>query len=208
MKIVLTGAPGTGKTTLAKALVKKFNQNKYRRPNMKIAITGADKTGVTSLGSWVSGKRFTLLQEAATLALIAGFKLDHKVDVETELWIATKQLEMERMAGDNFVADRSFVDIHAYVNYYFHEDRALINLIGRIADKAMNSYDIVIHCPAGQFPIENNGVRVTSAAYQWKIDRRIKGTLALHHKEYHTVKGTLKERMAQVEEIIRKAGAI
>lgn len=168
---------------------------------MKIAVTGADKTGVTSVASLIT--KFTHLPEAATQALIAGFKLDRKVTRETELWIATKQFEMEQMAGPDFVADRCFVDLHAYADYYFHDDHALMNIIGSMACRAIEGYDIVIYCPAGEFPIENNGVRNTSKHYQRLIDKRIKGTLGHFEKNYHIVSGGVKERIAQIDAILK-----
>lgn len=170
---------------------------------MKIAITGADKTGVTSIASLIGNGKVTFITEAATQALIAGFKLDRKVTREAELWMAFKQFETEQSAGEHFIADRCFVDIHAYADYFFHDDLPVMNVIGGMAYKAIESYDVVIHCPAGEFPIERNGIRPTSKHYQRLIDRRIKGTLALYQKDYYTVRGTLTERIKQVEEILK-----
>ena len=173
---------------------------------MKIVVTGAAKTGVTSTASLIPGKEFTFIEEAATQALIAGFKLDKKVTRETELWIATKQLEMEMNAGENFVSDRCFIDIYAYADYFFNDDRPLKAIIGKMTYDAIQKYDVVIYLPAGQFPIMSDGIRDTRRNYQRLIDRRIRGVLAHFDKKYYRVTGTIPERIKQIDKIL-KAGA-
>lgn len=170
MKIAILGAQGVGKTTLAQALV--------------------DHTSTYSFS-------FTLLPEAARLAIEAGFHLDERATIETELWIILKQLELERAEG-YWVADRCAIDLLAYITYLFPNQSSLIDLANKVLEPNFSKYDLIIYLPPKQFPIENDGVRNGDEEFQLAIDREIMKVLNYYRLPFVEIVGTPEERLKKV----------
>jgi len=170
MKIVITGAQGVGKTTLAKQINKHY-------PDFKI------------------------LPEAARLAKEAGYNLDHTATTETELWLIAKQIELESEEG-KWVADRSCIDLLAYIHHLFSEELSLIEFATKTLVPEFNKYNLVLYLPGGQFPIEDDGVRTTDVQFQQAIDKRVRDILEKHKIPFIKIVGSPEERLAKVKDLM------
>lgn len=170
MKIVITGAQGVGKTTLAKQIKEEY-------PDFKI------------------------LPEAARLAVEAGHKLDETATVETELWLITKQIELESMK-EKWVADRCGIDLLAYIRHLFSEETDLIEFATKTLVPRFSNYDLVIYLPGGEFAIEDDGVRTTDLKFQQDIDKWVKDVLEKHKIPFVEITGTPSERLERVKQLI------
>ncbi len=169
MKIVIIGAQGVGKTTLAKQINKHY-------PDFKI------------------------LPEAARLAKEAGYKLDQTATVETEHWLIAKQIELE--SGENkWVADRSCIDLLAYIHHLFSEELSLIEFATETLVPRFSKYDLVLYLPSGEFDIEDDGVRSTDIKFQQAIDKRIRHVLEKHQIPFFRIVGSPEERLAKVKSL-------
>lgn len=171
---------------------------------MKIVITGAQGVGKTTLASQVNKDYpdFTILPEAARLAKDAGYNLDHTATVETEHWLIAKQIELEE-TGHKWVADRCSIDLLAYIQHLFAEEKALLEFATRTLVPRFSNYDLVLYLPSGEFAIEDDGVRTTDIKFQEAIDKRIKNILEEHQIPYITVVGTPIDRLAQVKDLLK-----
>lgn len=172
---------------------------------MKIGITGLHGTGKTTLSQFIAGKRggFKLLPEAPRQALQLGFPINENTPIETEFWIFAKQLEMELVAQDNYIADKCFIDLLAYAMYIFAEKADFINILREIAKGAAKKYDLVIYLPTGEFPIEDDGVRSTDPKFQEAIDKLILKILNNFGVSYTKITGNKDERYNQAVELIK-----
>ncbi|KKQ06204.1 MAG: hypothetical protein US18_C0045G0003 [Parcubacteria group bacterium GW2011_GWB1_36_5] len=170
MKIVITGAQGVGKTTLAKQINKHYSD-------------------------------FEILPEAARLAKEAGYNLDHTATTETELWLIAKQIELESTEG-KWVADRSCIDLLAYIHHLFSEETSLIEFATNTLVPKFKKYDLVLYLPSGQFPIEDDGVRTTDLKFQQDIDQQIKDILEKHKILFVEIVGLPEERLTKVKNLL------
>ena len=172
---------------------------------MKIAITGAQGVGKTTLARQINKEYpdFKILPEAARLAQEIGYKLDHTATTETELWLIAKQIELEKTES-NWVADRSCLDLLAYIQYLFSKEYALIEFANKTLPPRFGNYDLVLYLPSGQFAIEDDGVRTTDLKFQQAIDKRIRDVLEKHKIPFVEIIGSPEERLEKVKKLIKK----
>lgn len=200
MRLAITGSHGVGKSTLINNLLNYLN----KETDMKIAITDSRGAGKTILSQFIAGKSggFKLLPEAPRQALQFGFSINEQTTIETEFWIFAKQLEMELVAGDNYVADRCFIDLLAYAMHLFAEKADFIKVLREIAKRAVRKYDLVIYLPTGEFPIEDDGVRSLDPRFQRAIDKLIREILDDFEISYTKIIGDKVQRYNQAVDLI------
>jgi len=179
MRIAITGSHGVGKSTLANDLLNYLSKE-------------------DNLSS-----DFKLLEEAPRQAFELGFPINEDNSPETQLWIFAKQLEMELVAKDNYIADKCFIDLLAYAIYVFKEKQDLINILKDIFRRAVSKYDLVIYLPAGEFPIEDDGVRSTDQKFQEGVDKLILEILNDSEINHVKIIGSKEERYNQAKELIK-----
>ena len=180
---------------------------------MRIAITGSHGVGkstlVNDLLNYLSKEyemiagEFKLLQESARQAYELGFPINENNSPETQLWVFAKQLEMELIAQDNYIADKCFIDMLAYAMHIFKERQDLINTLKDISGRAVKKYDLVIYLPAGEFPIEDDGVRSIDREFQEGVDKLILEILNDFAINYVKITGSKEERYNRAIELIK-----
>ena len=192
MRIAITGSHGVGKSTLVNDLLVYLNGKE----------TGS-KINITDLDSASKRKDFKLLEEAPRQAFELGLPINENNSPETQLWVFAKQLEMELIAQNYYIADKCFIDLLAYVMYIFRERRDLIDTLKDISRRAASKYDLVIYLPAGEFPIEDDGVRSTDPEFQKGVDKLILEILNDFGISYVKITGNKEERYNQARELIK-----
>jgi nicotinamide riboside kinase len=170
---------------------------------MKITIIGAQGVGKTTLAQQINKNypEFKILPEAARLAQKAGYKLDHTATVDTELWLINKQIELES-GEDNWVADRSGIDLLAYIQYLFSQEYSLIEFATKTLVPRFSNYDLVIYLPSGEFAIEDDGLRTTDIKFQKDIDDKIKDILEKNKIQFVKIVGSPEERLEKVKVLL------
>lgn len=199
MKIVVLGSHGTGKTTLAKKLYGYLAVNYNLNVNsVKLAKRNRQKIVNRPIGEL----RWTYLPEAPFEATQKGFTMNEETSLESELWIFSKQLELEKTSAP-WIADKCLIDILAYARYLFKNEPELINIFERIVRKNMK-YDLVLYLPTGEFPLENDGLRSLDLDFQKNIDNEVLKVMKDYDIKYHRVKGDKEERFNKAKRIINK----
>ena len=175
---------------------------------MRIALTGSHGVGKTTLGKALAGAtKVRLMSEAPFLAYQTGLSLNENTGVEAELWIALKQLEQER-TNRQFISDRCLIDTLAYTHLLYGEDKCLINIMHRLAQGIEERYDLVIYLPAGEFSIEDDGLRSTKKKFQRDADRYVRYILRHYNIPHVVITGNRKVRLQRAirayEEVKRR----
>lgn len=176
----------------------------YKIP-MKIAIIGAQGVGKTTLTKQINQDNpiYKILPEAARLAIEAGYRLDETATIETEHWLIAKQVELESTDDSMWVADRSCIDLLAYINHLFSHESALLEFAEKTLVPRFSNYDLVLYLPSGEFAIEDDGVRTTDIEFQQAIDQRIRDILEKHQVPFIKIVGSPEERLAKVKDLFK-----
>jgi len=175
---------------------------------MRIAIIGAQGVGKTTLANQIieAYPDFKLLPEAARLAQELGFKLDEQADLKTEIWITTKQLELESQEG-SWVADRCFIDLTIYLDHLFSSKQEfddLRNQVRNLAHQQARKYDLIVYLPTKEFPLISDGVRNIDLLFQEAIDQKFVKWLAKAELPHVVIRGDPTQRLAQTKNLIDK----
>ena len=173
----------------------------------RIAIVGSFSTGKTTLAEALARHlELPLLPETAREVVELGFKLDKDATPETETLIFLKQYNNE-LSTDEFVGDRSLIDVMAYAGWVIdnqprRKESALWDECVKLAERRLRAnYSHVFYLPI-EFPIVLDGLRPDDPAFQEEIDQRVIRLLKSHDIDYETVKGSVEERMDQINAIL------
>ncbi len=199
MKIVILGSHGTGKSTLAQRL------HGYLLANYSLQVNSVSlvkNKKIKKLKEPIGSLHWEYLPEAPFEALQRGFTMNKETSLESELWIVAHQLEMELRSAP-WVADKCLIDILAYARYLFKSEPEFLSIIERIIKKNIN-YNLVIYLPTGEFPIEDNSLRLMDTNFQKDIDTEILKIMNEMDVSYYTITGSKDERFNAVKEIIDK----
>jgi nicotinamide riboside kinase len=175
MRIVITGSHGVGKTTLISHFLEILNREE---------------------------EKFKLLPETPRQAVKLGFPINENTPIETQFWIFAKQIEMEHLAKNYFIADKCFIDLLAYAIFLFPDQPEFLKVLRDIAKKAAVNYNLVIYIPSGEFPIEDDGVRSTDPKFQSEIDRLVVEILNEFGVDYTKITGNKEERYKKALELM------
>jgi len=193
LRIGIVGTHSTGKTTLARCLVEKLNNE---------------------------GQRVLLIKEQVR-SVAADLSIQNVEEVARRgpkwfslfQWeILRRQINSEQYAvknGYSFVSDRTTLDNLAYYMLGNSGDsKAVRKMYEGIALKNMKrGYDLILYLPP-VIPLEGDGFRQTDEEFRDKIDRAIRRLIALHGIDCYTVKSiALNERVKEVLEAIPQKGA-
>lgn len=180
-RIALTGSHGTGKTTLAGALVDH--------------LTRAGTTAVA-------------VPEVPRLVCAAAkdqelFRRDRN-SLARQITLLFGQPVFERRAEAEgptvVVCDRTALDHWAYTTALFTADlrrEGLDQVLASFVRSYMASYDLVAYVPIEFSPIDD-GTREGDIAFQQQIDQRIQDLLVEFAVEHAVVHGTVEDRVEQL----------
>ncbi len=169
---------------------------------MKIAIVGAHGVGKTSLSERLAeALRIKNIPDVAIEAFKKGFPINENTPAETQFWLFSRQLELERNFADHWIADKCLIDYSVYADIIFSDFR-IKELLAEMVRRNL-SYDFVFYLPI-EFPLEDNGIRSLDPEFQRIIDRRYREILNNWGIGHQIVSGSLEERFNQTMKIIKK----
>lgn len=180
IKINFTGAQGTGKTTILKALQKDPDFSEFE------FVTEVVRNYVKELGIKINkdgdGRTQRLLFDAYSALL-------------------NKE--------NSFVSDRCIIDVCAYTLSIWmkvcpkREFNEILSDQTFFIEENRDSIGIVFYFPI-EFPIEDDSIRSTDVEYQKEIDRNILQILKGRGIPYVTIHGTVEERIKIIKETLSK----
>jgi len=183
MKVAFTGAHGTGKTTLVKAL---FEQ--LAAMEVSSSLTPEVPRVVCDL-----------------VADTTYFRRGNNTFLRQMLILMGQPIyEIAQAKGaSTLLCDRAILDHWAYTEYLFaaklKDSEALV--AKAFVTKHMASYDYVFYVPI-EFGPKDDGTREGDGAFQLSVDGKIRELLAELDIPHHVVSGSVDERVGQVLQII------
>lgn len=170
---------------------------------MKIAIVGAHGVGKTSLSQALAAAlNLSIIPDIVVQeAIQKGFTINENTPLETQFWLFARQLELEKTAGDSWVADKCLIDYSVYGDIVLRDERAKSLLADMI--KLNARYDYLIYLPI-EFPLEDNKIRSLDPNFQRAVDEHYREILDNWNLRYHIVSGSIAERCAQALAVIRR----
>lgn len=168
---------------------------------MKIAIVGAHGTGKTTLAKALAEKlNYRHIPDIVRQAYERKFVINEQTPPETQFWILSKQLELERNTEEPWVSDKSLFDNVVYGSLCI-ADKEVVNVIRKIV-LANARYDLIFYLPI-EFPLADDGLRSLNADFQKNVDAAFRGLLREMKLEYFELAGTAEERVSKALELIK-----
>lgn len=160
---------------------------------MRIAVIGSHGTGKTTLSKLIcEDLNFNFIPDVARQAHEKKFPINENTPPETQFWILSKQLELERNTATPWVSEKSLFDNLIYGGISIKDEEVL-----RVLEKivfANATYDLIFYLPI-EFSLEDDGLRSLDPEFQKKVDREFRGLLKKKKIKFVEVQGTVKERV-------------
>lgn len=169
---------------------------------MKIAVVGAHGTGKTTICREVAQRLYyNYIPDIVAEAFRLKFTINEETPPESQFWILSKQLELERNTPESWIMEKSLWDNVIYGSFSI-KDKEVLSVIQKIVD-ANAKYDLVFYLPI-EFPIPDDGLRSLNVDFQQFVDKQLVDYLEKHKIKYHTLTGDVSARVKRAVEIIKK----
>ena len=103
---------------------------------------------------------------------------------------------------ENIITDRTVIDVMAFSELSKSMEDYEKRYLSATLYYLIKEYDILFYVSPEGVEIEDNGVRETDAEYRIAIDKKIQSLIQMHRSSIPTIKGTTKERILQVKNIV------
>jgi deoxyadenosine/deoxycytidine kinase len=178
MKIILTGAHGTGKSTLVSPLA-----TEYKLPVFQRTVRNFwEDNGIMDFEKLPSDVR----------AIFQKHLLLNQLNKENALW------------ESGFITDRSVLDYLAYAVVSSAMSKTDLDLYKALIRERLLQYDYIIYLPV-EFPAEERELRA-DPKLQTQVAEVLEEHLALWLKpeQYCVARGSVEERLEQIKKFIQK----
>lgn len=163
---------------------------------MKITVVGAHGTGKTTLAKKLAERlSLTYIPDVVPEAFSKKFLINENTPPETQFWILSKQLELERNTPLPWIADKSLFDNIVYGGFSIY-DTEVRNVIRKIVFDHP-SYDLIFYLPI-EFSLngdENRVLRSLNTDFQKAIDISYKKLLIDHEIPFIELTGSVDNRV-------------
>lgn len=172
----------------------------------RIILTGAQGTGKTTILNHFKEQGMNCITEVVRkLAKNQGVKINECGDIDGQQIIFNTYKDILSQQND-YISDRGLTDVVAYTTY-LRERNSNLNILMLLQLMSLKEFndknDDIIYC---YFPIEfdvvDDGVRSIDEEFRKEIDSNIKKLLDTIVKDYYIIRGTVEERIKQLESII------
>jgi nicotinamide riboside kinase len=169
---------------------------------MKIAVVGAHGTGKSTLTKGIASSfRFNIIPDIVPQAHKLKFPINENTPPETQFWILSKMLELERNTPEDWVMEKSLWDNIVYGSFSIR-DGGVLEVIRKISIDNAN-YDLVFYCPI-EFPIPDDGLRSLNVDFQKTVDRELRNLLKELKIKFYELSGNEEERLEKAAKIIKR----
>ncbi len=124
-----------------------------------------------------------------------GFTINENTPFEVQLWLVSRQWELEKTTPGSWVADKSLFDFLIYGNIALADAQydSVRYTIKEVIERNAN-YDFVFYLPI-EIPFQADGIRSEDREFQKEVDRCYKEYLDSRGIKYITLTGSVQERV-------------
>lgn len=175
---------------------------------MKIIFTGAQGTGKTTILNHYKEQGYNTITEVVRKLSEEGVKINEMGDLKGQQKIFNEYNKLLNKE-ESYISDRGLTDVAAYTVYLGRKNddmKLLIETIYQLVDISVfykSNPDIITCYFPIEFPITADGVRSMDEEFRTEIDKNIKNSLEGLGIQYHTITGTVEERIKQIDKIIQ-----
>jgi predicted ATPase len=175
---------------------------------MKYALTGSHGVGKTTIINElydyleVSRIKPIINSSNARKIMLSGRTINDSGDDIVQMIVECSHVS--KFCEDNWFADRSVVDGYAYTKYLHEREKVsdeVMNVVGKLMSTFVKLYDNVFYIPV-EFDMVKDGVRKEDAQFQKDIDKIIFDTMYDNNVHFHTISGSVIERVEKIKSII------
>ena len=171
---------------------------------MKIGFCGTMSVGKTTLVNALKElpefKNYTFRTERSKYLSGLGIPLNTDSTFKGQIVFAAERAA--ELMQENIITDRTAIDVMAFSQLSTSMEDYHKFKINSVLFHLIDEYDILFYVSPEGVEIEDNGVRETDANYRMAIDKEIKSIIQMHRSNAPIVKGTVKERIEQVKNIV------
>ena len=181
----------------------------------RIHFVGAQGTGKTTILNHYSNLGYNVITEVVRKLAKEGININEMGDEvgQTTIFNSYKKLLNSKKG---YISDRGLVDSASYT--FTHAIAEAISTgkengpMKKLSDKQYKSLvkfyhsnpDIEVCYFPIEFPVVDDGVRSTNEEFREQVDFLIKNILDTAQIKYHTITGTVEERIKQIDEILAR----
>ena len=171
---------------------------------MKIGLCGTMSVGKTTLVNTLKElpefKKYVSRTERSKYLNGLGIPLNTDSTYKGQIVFAAERAT--ELLQDKIITDRTVIDVIAFSSLSTSmADYEKYN-IGSLLTPLIQEYDHLFYISPEGVKIEDNGVRETDADYRMAIDKEIKSIIQMHRSNSPIIKGTVKERIKQVKNVV------
>lgn len=170
----------------------------------KIIFTGAQGTGKSTILNHFKENGYPVITEVVRTLAQEGIKINEEGTIKSqEIIFETYKQLLSNCSGMVF-SDRGLTDVASYTAYLaiaehnFDAMKLLIQELEAIREWNKKNDAVYFYFPI-EFPVVDDGVRSTDEKYRKFINDYIKFVLDYLKIDYHTVTGTVEERIKFIE---------
>jgi nicotinamide riboside kinase len=171
---------------------------------MRISVVGSHGTGKTTLCKKLASKyELNYIPDIVPEAFRRGFEINEDTPPETQFWILSKQLELERNTPEPWIMEKSLWDNVVYGRFSIRDSKVLSVIEDIVTNNA--KYDVVFYLPI-EFPIEDDGLRSLDPKFQKEIDKKLRVYLKSNKVVFHELGGNIEARIKKASLILKNCG--
>lgn len=175
----------------------------------RLHFVGAQGTGKTTILNHYKDQGYNVITEIVRNLAKEGVNINEMGDVEGQKTIFGSYQKLLK-SKKGYISDRGLVDVLSYTFSHALVEDDENGPLKKLADKQFltadkfykDNPDIQICYFPIEFEVVDDGVRSTSEEFRATIDFLILNFLEAAGLPYHTITGTVEERIAQVDKIL------
>ena len=178
---------------------------------MRYVLVGAQGSGKSSVLHHFDTKMNIITEVVRNLAKDEQIPVNEQGSFHGQTRIFDTYLDVLSRTETPFISDRGLVDVIAYTAYNMKDkgeegEEFLTKQIDKLVEWSQKYPDTVYFYVPIEFPVVYDGFRSMDEDFRTEIDNNIHEILEGMGVDYVTLHGSIEERVAQVEEVMRQHG--
>ena len=173
----------------------------------RLHFVGAQGTGKTTILNHYKDQGYNVITEVVRELAKQGTNINEMGDDVGQKTIF-KEYQKLLKSKKGYISDRGLSDVASYTVFLTLTERVKKALADKqflaVQKFHQDNPDIIVCYIPIEFPVEDDGVRSTDENFRSSIDFMIKNLLDCANIPYHTITGTVEERVAMIDKLLQE----